>query len=115
MAAKEIDGLFAFIEECPTAFHAVAALHKRFADAGFTELKEQEPWDICHGGKYFVKRNDSSFISFIVPKQEISGYHMAASHTDSPSFKIKENPEIEAEGAYVKLNTEKYGGVIWLS
>ena len=35
-----------------------------------------------------------------------------ASHSDSPSFKIKENPEMEAEGHYVKLNVEKYGGML---
>ena len=35
-----------------------------------------------------------------------------ASHSDSPMFKIKENPEIEAEGHYVKLNVEKYGGML---
>ena len=40
-----------------------------------------------------------------------------ASHSDSPVFKVKEHPEVEAEGAYVKLNVEKYGGMIlstWL-
>ncbi|RAZ11164.1 M18 family aminopeptidase, partial [Klebsiella oxytoca] len=48
--------------------------------------------------------------------QEIFGFHMAASHTDSPAFKVKVNPEI-SENSYVKLNTEKYGGMIlstWL-
>ena len=35
-----------------------------------------------------------------------------ASHSDSPSFKIKENPEMEAENHYVKLNVEKYGGML---
>ena len=42
---------------------------------------------------------------------------MAASHTDSPAFKIKPCPEITTEDVYVKLNTEKYGGMIlssWL-
>lgn len=63
-----------------------------------------------------MKRNNSSLISFIVPERKILGFHMAASHTDSPAFKIKANPEI-SEDAYVKLNTEKYGGMIlstWL-
>ena len=35
-----------------------------------------------------------------------------ASHSDSPSLKIKENPEIEVENAYIKLNVERYGGMI---
>ena len=40
-----------------------------------------------------------------------------ASHSDSPVFKIKANAEIEVENQYVKLNVEKYGGMIcstWL-
>ena len=37
-------------------------------------------------------------IAFRVPKcevNEIEGYHVYAAHSDSPAFKIKENPEIE--------------------
>ena len=36
---------------------------------------------------------------------------MAAAHTDSPTFKIKHNPEKKA-GPYVQLSTEKYGGML---
>lgn len=42
---------------------------------------------------------------------------MTAAHSDSPTFKIKELPEMTVEEHYVKLNTEKYGGMIlstWL-
>lgn len=42
---------------------------------------------------------------------------MVASHSDSPSFKIKENPEKGTDSRYVLLNTEKYGGMLlstWL-
>ena len=42
---------------------------------------------------------------------------MTASHSDSPAFKVKEAPEMLVEKHYVKLNTEKYGGMIlstWL-
>ena len=38
---------------------------------------------------------------------------MMASHCDSPVLKIKTNAEITAEGKYVKLNVEKYGGMIF--
>lgn len=113
----EIDNFFDFIEKSPTAFHAVRTIQEELEEHGFTELFEQEKWSIERGGKYFVKRNDSSLLSFIMPKEEIYGIHMAASHTDSPAFKIKPCPEITAEDVYVKLNTEKYGGMIlstWL-
>lgn len=114
---KEISDLFMFIGESPTAFHAVEAVKKKLLNAGFTELMEGEEWTLQPHGRYFVERNGSSLISFMMPDGEIRGFHMAASHTDSPSFKIKSCPEIKAEGAYVKLNTEKYGGMIlstWL-
>ena len=37
---------------------------------------------------------------------------MAAAHSDSPCFKIKEKPELTVEEHYLRLNTEKYGGMI---
>ncbi len=39
------------------------------------------------------------------------------SHSDSPAFKIKENPELETDGHYLRLNVEGYGGMLcapWL-
>ncbi len=54
---------------------------------------------------------------FVLPENEVYGYHMAACHTDSPCFKVKTCPEIKTEDNYVKLNTEQYGGMIcstWL-
>ena len=35
-----------------------------------------------------------------------------ASHSDSPAFKIKENPELETDGHYIRLNVERYGGML---
>ncbi len=102
-----------FIDQSPTCFHVVNNMKKRLLKEGFTELKEAEEWKLkATGGKYFVTRNDSSIISFKVPGKNFKGFYMIASHSDSPSFKIKENPEMEVPGAYVKLNVEKYGGML---
>ncbi len=38
-----------------------------------------------------------------------------ASHSDSPAFKIKANAEIQVENTYLKLNVEKYGGMLMAS
>ena len=100
-----------FIDESPTCFHVVDNLKKRLLQDGYTQLRESEEWKLSTG-KYFVTRNDSSIISFRIPKKDFKGFYMMASHSDSPSFKIKENPEMEAGGAYVKLNVEKYGGML---
>ena len=111
------DRMLTFIDESPTCFHVIDNLKKQLKKAGYTELFENEEWKISpasgkKGGKYFVTRNDSSIISFRIPRKDFKGFYMIASHSDSPSFKIKENPEIEAGSAYIKLNVEKYGGML---
>lgn len=104
--------LLSFIEKSPTCFHAVEAVKEELLENGFTELEENERWKIVKGGQYFVSRNGSSLIAFTVPMNDMKGIRIMASHSDSPCFKIKENPEIETEGHYIKLNVEKYGGTI---
>ena len=101
-----------FIDASPTCFHVVDNLKKELVKNGYVELSEKEEWNLKAKGKYFVTRNDSSIISFRIPKKDFKGFYMIASHSDSPSFKIKENPEMEAAGAYVKLNVERYGGML---
>ena len=110
-AKKLID----FIEKSPTAFHAAAEMKKRFQEEGFQELKEKEHWKLERGGRYFVLRNNSAFAAFSIPREEQNRFRIMASHGDSPSFKIKEDPEIAVEKAYSKLNVEKYGGMIMSS
>lgn len=109
------DGLFQMIEESPTSFHAVDYMKKTLLANGFLELKEGEEWKIKVKQSYFVTRNDSAMICFRIPDKKADGFHMIASHTDSPSFKVKANPEIVVEKSYVKLNVEKYGGMIMSS
>ncbi len=106
-----IEKLFNYIESSPSQFHAVAEQVEAFKEAGFRELTEGESWEIVPGGNYFVTRNGSSLIAFRMPAGQVKSYMIMASHTDSPTFRIKENPEM-TEGAYVKLNTEKYGGML---
>lgn len=104
--------LIEFIQNSPTCFHAVQTITDILTAEGFTELKENQKWNIKNGGSYFVTRNGSSLIAFTVPVQDMKGMHIIASHSDSPSFKIKENPELESEGHYIRLNVEGYGGMI---
>ena len=51
-------------------------------------------------------------IAFTIPEHTDTGYRIMASHSDSPTFKIKENPEMAVENKYVKLNVERYGGML---
>lgn len=108
-----------FIRISPTCFHAVANIGRMLEEAGFQQLQEKEEWKLEKGGRYYTERNDSSVIAFVIPEKEVGirGFHMAAAHSDSPCFKIKEKPELTVEEHYLRLNTEKYGGMIlstWL-
>lgn len=109
---KTAEELMGFLEECPTCFHAVQSMAHRLEAAGFTQLLEGESWDIEAGGSYYVTRNNSSILSFKVPGRDFAGFRIMSSHSDSPTFKIKENPEMEVENHYIKLNVEKYGGML---
>lgn len=108
--------LIHFIAKSPSTFHAVRGIKAALLYAGFTEIREEDTWQIEKGGKYVVTRNGSALMAFTVPEEGTEAFHITASHCDSPTFKIKENPEI-ADGPYVKLNVEGYGGMImstWL-
>ena len=116
---KEISReLLSFLDKSPNAFFAVHNMKQMLEDAGFTALKETERWKILPGGSYYVTRNDSALIAFKIPEtSDITGFQIMASHCDSPVFKIKPEAEITVENAYVKLNVEKYGGMLcapWL-
>ena len=111
--------LLDFIQESPSSFHAVEGVKKMLVPFGFQELPFKERWSLIPGGKYYVTRNDSAIIAFIVGEgmPEEYGFHLIGAHTDSPSFRVKPLPEIPVEGHYLKLNVETYGGPIlntWL-
>ena len=112
---------FNFIDNSPTCFHAVENVKVALLAAGAMELQETIPFHLESGKTYFVTRNGSSLLAFYLPKWEQgkrpSGYRIYAAHSDSPCFKIKPCGVMKAEGEYVMLNTEKYGGMIlstWL-
>lgn len=112
MYIETTEKLLDFIEKSPTAFQAVDEMQKRLTENGFEVLSEKEYWKLVPGGKYLVTRNNSALIAFCIPEKESRVFHIMASHSDSPSFKIKENPEIKVDNSYVKLNVEKYGGML---
>ena len=109
---ETVKQLFDFITSSPSPFHAVWNMKQRLGLEGYQQLLESQNWELKAGGKYYVIRNGSSILAFRIPKTEFRGFQIMASHSDSPSFKIKENPEMEVEGHYVKLNVEKYGGML---
>lgn len=107
--------LVTFLDQAHSVFHAVAALKAQLLEAGYQCLSEGDRWELMPGGKYLLTRGGSALIAFRVPEGEPKGFLMSASHSDRPSFKVKENPELT--GKYTRLAVERYGGMLiapWL-
>lgn len=104
--------LIDFIERAPVSFAAVEQLCSLLDENGFTRLYEQEEWALVPDGRYYVTRNGSSLLAFCLPAVSPKGFMIAASHSDSPGFRLKSTFEQTACDRYVKLNTERYGGGI---
>ncbi len=104
--------LIKFIDESPLNYFAVENAKNILIDNGFRELKENERWEIEKEGKYFISRNGTALIAFTVGKDLTKGFDIIGSHTDSPTFKIKSNPELTKHN-YLRFNIEPYGGMIY--
>ena len=110
---ETIRELFEFINASPTGFHAVENIRVMLEKAGYVQLYEKDSWEILSGRKYYVIRGGSAIITFSVPAGKAMSFRIAATHCDSPTFRLKPNAEMEACGAYTVLNTEPYGGGIF--
>ena len=110
---KSIHELLEFIDHSPTPFHAVEEMKIKLTGQGYSELKESDAWDLMSNGKYFITRNDSSLIAFIIgtKTKDASGFKIIGAHTDSPNLKLKPNPAYE-KSSYIQLGVEVYGGVL---
>lgn len=112
-----MNDLLTFIDQSPSPFHAVDTIAKTLSAVGYTRLSESSPWQLAPGGKYFVTRNGSSLLAFRIPRADFTGFLFSASHSDAPTFRVKENAEMEGSDGYLRLNTEGYGGMLcapWL-
>ena len=105
--------LCAFLDSSPTPFHAVSAMVAMLSEAGFTQLFDQQTWALKPGGKYYVVRNGSSIVAFVVGAKAVSkaGVRIVGAHTDSPCPMLKPQPEIQ-KGGFLQLGVEIYGGAL---
>lgn len=109
--------LFNFLDNSPTAWHAVKNCKTELEQHGFKELHENENWHLKPGGNYFVSRNGSSICAFTLSQKKPQSIRVAASHTDSPALKLKPNAEFYKENMLM-LGLEIYGGPLlasWLN
>ena len=105
--------LFEYIAASPSPYHAVEHSAELLRQAGFLSLSEGEDWRLAPGQGYYVTRNGSSLIAFRA-RRAFTGFMMTAAHSDSPTFKLKENPELTGSGCR-RLAVERYGGMIMSS
>lgn len=109
------DDLVEFLQESVTPFHAAATAESWLRAAGFTQLEEADYWNLEPGKGYYTTRNGSSVVAWRVPDHAIGGWRIVASHSDSPTWKIKTDI-VENDGCR-RLSVEGYGGMImstWL-
>ncbi len=102
---------FDFLNSSVSPFHAVANVEEILLKAGATYLPEQCEWDMKAEKLYYTKRNGTSLIAWRMPKGKCKAYRMVASHSDSPTFRIKTTEN--ADKTYAKAITEVYGGLIY--
>ena len=103
-----------FLDASHSLYHAQNYLVETLKAAGYTQLKEQDRWELVPGGKYYLTRGGSAVMAFRIPEAP-KGFLMSASHSDRPCFKVKEN--FEMAGAYTRMAVERYGGQLlftWL-
>ena len=102
-----------FIDDSPSTYHVAKNCSDILEENGFKRLNPKDKWKLKKGGKYYLKRSNSTVIAFTLGT-EINlkkGFKIFGSHTDSPGFRIKPYPEMMTENV-IRLNTEVYGGPI---
>lgn len=107
--------LLAFLDASPSCYHAAENLKAELLANGYARLWEARPWQLAEGGKYFVVRGDSSVAAFRVPRRDFRGFMIAAGHSDSPAFKVRETAEVPSAGGCLRLSVEPYGGMVMRS
>ena len=104
--------LIDFLYNSPAAYNAIENIKEILIKDGFIELFENKEFKLEKGKNYFVTRNGTSLIAFKLPtKINDYGFNIVASHSDSPTYKVKPSNDLKS-GVYHKLSVEPYGGMI---
>ncbi len=105
-----------FISASPTPYHAVAEAVRRLEAAGFVEEPptrllpgRRNPDDAGDG--YLVR--DGTVVAWSAPSGP-APLRAFLAHTDSPTLKVKPNPDA-GRGGWRQVGVEIYGGALWNS
>jgi aspartyl aminopeptidase len=102
--------LLNFLQASPTPFHATDSMANILLSAGYTELFEDQSWQLKEQAGYFIRRNDSSIIAIWLADKS-QALRLLGAHTDSPCLKVKPNANLTGKG-YFQLGVEVYGGAL---
>jgi aspartyl aminopeptidase len=111
---QSVQHLLTFIDASPSPWHAVAAIETALKAFQFVRLDEASKWSFQSGGRYYVVRDDSSMVFFVLGHKALveSGFKIVGAHTDSPGFRIRPNAATVNAGGIARLGVEIYGGPI---
>ena len=107
-----------FVSAAPSSYHAAAALAATLQAAGFAAHDEAEAWSaVSAGSRGFVVR-DGAIIAWHAGEGvgPTSAFRILGTHTDSPGFVLKPQPDFTASG-WAQAGVEIYGGPLinsWL-
>ncbi len=99
-----VQDLADFIVAAPSPYHAVAEAVARLEAAGFVEDQQD-------GDGYLVR--DGSVVAWSAPSRP-APLRVFLAHTDSPTLKVKPNPDV-GRGGWRQVGVEVYGGALWNS
>ena len=112
-AQQQVQHLLDFIDASPSPWHVIKSVEAQLASFNFKKLDETLSWTLESGGRYYVVRDESSVIIFVLGQKPLveTGFKMIGAHTDSPGLRIKPNAATGVDGL-LRLGVEIYGGPI---
>jgi aspartyl aminopeptidase len=114
MQLNAAQDLLSYIDASPSPFHAVQETTRRLEAEGYRRVHEGDDFGLRPGDRVYVIRDGASLAAFEVgtAAPEESGFRLIGAHTDSPTLRIKPQPEVVREG-YRQLAVEVYGGALY--
>lgn len=111
---NETPDFLEFLAASPSSHHAAEEVSARLRGAGFSLQDPAQPWDATPGGHVMVR--GGAVMAWWIPEEAspASGFRIIGSHTDSPGFTLKPQPDLHSVG-WQQAAVEVYGGPILAS
>lgn len=106
---ENLNQIISLLKESKSQFLVVNNIRETLLSNGYKQIKEED--EITSIGNYFYIRGGSSIVVININSMDPCSKIIAA-HTDSPTFKLKQNPNV-IDAKLNRLNVEPYGGAIY--